>query len=66
MKFEEAVRELEEIVKKIEGVVSLDDSLALYEKGVKLCNLCMQELDKAKGKLSILTPNGEENFEVNK
>lgn len=54
--FEEQIGELEEIVKKLErGDVSLDESLALFEQGVKLTKGCQKILDAAEKKVKILT-----------
>ena len=48
---EENIKRLEEIAKKIEEGVSLDESLKLYEEGCKLAKLCLKDLEKAKGKI---------------
>lgn len=48
---EENIKRLEEIAKKIEEGVNLDESLKLYEEGCKLAKLCLKELEKAKGKI---------------
>lgn len=55
MTFEKALTELEQIVAKLEkGGVSLNESLALFEKGVKLTRFLRNELDKAERKIEIL------------
>jgi exodeoxyribonuclease VII small subunit len=55
IKFEEALKKLEEIVNQLEsGDVSLDASLAKYEEGVKLVKLCQKKLENAKKKIEIL------------
>jgi exodeoxyribonuclease VII small subunit len=55
MTFEKALAELEQIVAKLEkGGTSLNDSLALFEKGVKLARFLRGELDKAERKVEIL------------
>lgn len=55
MTFEKALAELEQIVAKLEkGGVALADSLALFEKGVKLTRFLRAELDKAERKIEIL------------
>jgi len=55
MTFEKALAELEQIVAKLEkGGVSLNESLALFEKGVKLTRFLRNELDKAERKIEIL------------
>ena len=67
--YEETLKELEEIVLKIEkGEISLDETVALYEKGVGLSKKCSEFLDKAEQKISILKKNADgsyvkENFE---
>lgn len=57
--FEESIKELEKIVEKLEkGDVGLDESLELFEKGIKLSKACNEMLDKAEKKVSVLI-NGE-------
>lgn len=53
--FEKALADLEEIVAKLEkGGISLNESLALFEKGVKMSRFLRTELDKAERKVEIL------------
>jgi exodeoxyribonuclease VII small subunit len=53
--FEKALTELEQIVDKLEkGGQSLNESLALFEKGVKLARFLRDELDRAEKKVEIL------------
>lgn len=55
IKFEEALKKLEKIVKELEeGNLSLDDSLKKYEEGIKLTSLCSKKLEGAKRKVEIL------------
>jgi exodeoxyribonuclease VII small subunit len=55
MTFEKALTELEAIVAKLEKEgTSLAESLALFEKGVKLARFLRTELDKAERKVEIL------------
>ncbi len=55
MTFEKALEELEGIVAKLEkGGTSLNESLSLFEKGVKLSRYLRTELDKAEKKVQIL------------
>lgn len=55
IKFEEALKKLEEIVNHLEsGDVPLDKALARYEEGVKLVRLCQKRLEQAKKKVEIL------------
>lgn len=60
-KFEEAMRALEAVVADLEaGNVSLDDSLALYERGMKLVRVCNKALEDAERRIDAvrLTPEG--------
>ncbi|MDW7760778.1 MAG: exodeoxyribonuclease VII small subunit [Acidobacteriota bacterium] len=53
--FEKALADLEQVVARLEkGDVSLNESLALFEKGVKLARFLRTELDKAEKKVEIL------------
>lgn len=46
--FEKALKKLESIVTKLEaGEVSLEDSVTLYEEGMKLSKHCSEILEKA-------------------
>ena len=55
MSFEKALTELEGIVEKLEkGGLVLNESLALFEKGVKLARYLRTELEKAEKKIDIL------------
>ena len=48
LKFEQALQNLEEVVKKLEaGKVSLDEALSCYEEGIELVRLCTEQLEKA-------------------
>lgn len=50
--FEEALKELEQIVERLErGEVSLDDAVAAYERGSELKQHCQQRLDEARLKV---------------
>jgi exodeoxyribonuclease VII small subunit len=53
--FEEAQRELEKIVAQLEGGrASLEDALALWERGDELYRYCLERLDSAEGKIEEL------------
>ena len=59
--FEEQIGELEEIVSKLEnGDVSLDESLSLFEQGIKLTKGCQKMLDTAEKKVKVLMSDGGE------
>lgn len=65
LKFEVALKRLEEIVSLIEsGKLDLDDSLQLFEEGMKLSAFCQKELKKADAKIKHLLID-EENGEFN-
>ena len=65
LKFEEALKELEETVKKLEtGETTLEEAIGLFERGVHLTKNCRKLLDEAQLKVKMITENGEENFEV--
>ena len=50
--FEENMARLEAIVAQLEkGDATLGDSMALFEEGTKLVNLCRKELDTAEQKV---------------
>lgn len=54
--FEQSMTELESIVTKLEaGDITLDDSLELFEEGIKLAKNCQKKLDDAEKKVKILT-----------
>jgi exodeoxyribonuclease VII small subunit len=53
--FEESLKQLETIVDQLErGDLPLEDSIKLFEQGVKHSTACKQELDAAEGKVQIL------------
>lgn len=56
--FEDALRELEDIVRKLEsGDLSLDDSIALYERGQSLKSLCETRLNDARMRIEQIQQN---------
>lgn len=53
--FEKALGELEQIVDRLErGEVPLDESLKLYERGVRAFRLCRKILDRAEKRIQVL------------
>jgi exodeoxyribonuclease VII small subunit len=53
--FEDAQRQLEEIVQRLEsGQASLDEAIALWERGEELYRLCAAKLDSAQGRIDEL------------
>ena len=58
--FEDALAELEGLVEKMEtGDLSLEESLAAFERGVKLTRRCQSALKAAELKVKVLTESGE-------
>ena len=58
--FEAAIAELESIVKRLEdGELPLEQSLALYERGVQLSRFCHARLEEAERRIEILSDRGE-------
>jgi exodeoxyribonuclease VII small subunit len=68
--FEEAQKELEQIVERLErGDAGLDDAIELWERGEELLRFCLTRLETAEGKIeelaqraavaSPLPPDGE-------
>lgn len=70
LSFEQAMEELELVVRQLEsGKIKLDDAVLTYEKGVKLKQICEEKLAQAKAKIDILildkdnTPIGVDSFD---
>lgn len=56
MRYEDAQKELEGIVDRLErGQVGLDETLKLWERGEELYRFCREQLDAAHGKIEELT-----------
>lgn len=59
--FDDAQRELERIVGELEsGRASLEDALALWERGDELYRYCVEKLDSAEGTIEELGRRVEE------
>jgi len=55
VKFEEALARLEAIVNELErGQLPLDDSMRIFEEGMKLSRTCLKMLEDAERKVEIL------------
>ena len=53
--FEAAIKQLEEIVQRLEkGELALEESLRLYEQGIALARLCHAKLEQAEGRIELL------------
>jgi exodeoxyribonuclease VII small subunit len=58
--FEESLTDLEEIVGKLEsGDLPLEESLELFEKGIKLSRECRSRLTSAERRIEILTKDAD-------
>ena len=54
-RFEDALDKLEKIVTKLEdGDIPLEESLKLFEEGIRLSRFCNQKLDEAEKRVEIL------------
>jgi exodeoxyribonuclease VII small subunit len=57
--FEEQLKSLESVVERLErGDLSLEESVRLFEEGVKLSDACKKELEAAEGKIQVLVDRG--------
>jgi exodeoxyribonuclease VII small subunit len=56
LNLEEALEDLEQIVGKLEdGKLSLEESLILFERGIRLVRLCSTRLESAEQRIESLT-----------
>jgi exodeoxyribonuclease VII small subunit len=57
--FEEQLTALESVVERLErGDLSLEESVRLFEEGIKLSDACKKELEAAEGRIQILVDRG--------
>lgn len=66
MSFEDALEELEEIVRRLEdGSIKLDEAIGAYERGARLKAHCEAKLSEAKTKVEKISlgPEGAEGTE---
>ncbi|MBO9498493.1 MAG: exodeoxyribonuclease VII small subunit [Novosphingobium sp.] len=60
MSFEDALRALEDVVRRLEGgEVPLDESLTLYERGEALRKHCQARLDAAQARIEKIVAGGD-------
>jgi exodeoxyribonuclease VII small subunit len=58
IKFEEALERLEQIVCQLEdGSLDLDESLKIFDEGIKLTQACTKKLEESEKKIQILLKN---------
>lgn len=61
LSFEQAQKELEQIVERLErGEVGLDEAISLWERGEELYRLCAARLDAAHGRIEELAKRAAE------
>jgi exodeoxyribonuclease VII small subunit len=61
LSFESSLQELERIVKELEkGDLPLEQSLALFESGMRLSAECKRQLEEAESRVEILMKKGSE------
>lgn len=61
IKFEEAIKKLEDIAKELEsGELGLDESVDKFEEGMKLSKICTKMLNEAEKRINILINNDGE------
>lgn len=55
MNFEEGMKELEQIILKLEdGETKFDEATTLFERGAEICKILNKNLEEAKGKVTII------------
>ncbi len=65
LSFEENLSQLEKIVEQMEkGNVTLEESLELFEKGIKLTHECQKSLDKAETKVRTLIKDEADGYQL--
>jgi exodeoxyribonuclease VII small subunit len=70
-KFEDAMERLEQIVEKLEGGdLTLEESLKIFEEGMKLVRFCSKKLEEAEQKVNLLVKESggaltQQPFELN-
>jgi exodeoxyribonuclease VII small subunit len=66
VRFEEAMLDLEEVVKKLEtGEVPLEDAISLYKKGMELSSYCHEKLQNAEKQLISIIDQNDNKVEFN-
>ncbi|MBZ9688002.1 exodeoxyribonuclease VII small subunit [Clostridium estertheticum] len=61
--YENMMGRLEEIVDVMDGnEVTLEQTMSIYEEGIKICNSLYKILNDTEGKIKILTAEGEKDF----
>lgn len=59
-KFEEAIAQLEDIVKQLQtGELTLDESMDKFKEGVELANICNKKLQEAEKSITMLVEQSD-------
>lgn len=62
-KFESSLKKLEEAVSRLEsGDLSLDDSLRVFEEGVRHASICTRKLNEAQKRVELLLKQKDGSF----
>lgn len=66
LSFEQAMEQLEDIVRKLEeGNVPLEEAISIYKKGMELSKLCHDKLQDAEEQVAkLMTEEGEREFRI--
>ncbi|MBM7622766.1 exodeoxyribonuclease VII small subunit [Sporohalobacter salinus] len=65
LSFGTALKQLEEIVNKLEGQeLSLENSLAEFERGIKLSKFCSQTLEEAETKIETIIKDEADELQI--
>jgi exodeoxyribonuclease VII small subunit len=63
--FEKQLTALESVVERLEqGDLSLEESVRLFEEGIKLSDACKKELEVAEGKIQLLVERGSGGMKI--
>lgn len=63
--FEESLKQLETIIGKLEkGDLPLEESVRLFEEGIRLSNACKANIETAEGKVQILLKQKDGNMKT--
>lgn len=61
--FEDAIKKLEEIANRLEkNDLDLDESVTIFEEGMKLSKKCSEILENAEKRITILINDGNDNL----
>ena len=63
--FEEQLTQLEAVVERLErGELTLEESVRMFEEGMRLSAACKSELDAAEGRIEVLVEGGNGKMQV--